>query len=465
MRPKWLTVVLFLLLSTFCTPSSTTIEPSPALALPDPRIVIVGSTGVGKSSLANALLGCDPTSSVQCDFTVCDEYDSCTKSTSHAVGHWIGSGPEFTVRGTLIIKAKQIWCELVSLSSCTKVISSFPTQVIDTPGFGDSDGNDEALLDDMMEKLADIDYANTIVLLLDGSEKRFEQGLQAMLKRITIIFGKKWWDHVVIAVSFWGFDEASITKRTQNRRKPKDEAWFRGQINSQICDKLHECNKNFTFVFADSHFNRNDPQQQNRWQEETTILWEATTSRSKSFSFMTINDILEENTRVKRENQMLTNVIETSIAQLRQDMDNMNNLLPVGSIIAWVTKPTKDTSELASLPEGWVRCNGDIIPKPSIWAGKLTPDLNGEKRFLRGNSDRDVLTLEEDQIQDHHHALADPGHAHPYVDKYPNEGHPDGHGRRGPSTYDKKHDRWDKTHYVFTSKVSTGAKVTIENFN
>ena len=27
---------------------------------PDPRMVIVGATGAGKSSIANALLGCDP---------------------------------------------------------------------------------------------------------------------------------------------------------------------------------------------------------------------------------------------------------------------------------------------------------------------------------------------------------------------------------------------------------------------
>ena len=72
------------------------------------------------------------------------------------------------------------------------------------------------------------------------------------------------------------------------------------------------------------------------------------------------------------------------------------------------------------LPAGWQRCDGSTIEHPSVWAGKLTPDLNNEKRFLRGGHDSLQLTLEEDQLQDHEHyvILTDPGHTHEYTDRY-----------------------------------------------
>ena len=40
-----------------------------------------------------------------------------------------------------------------------------------------------------------------------------------------------------------------------------------------------------------------------------------------------------------------------------------------------------------------------MIPKPSVWAGKKTPDLNSESRFLRGGQDHDAMLKEGHMIQ------------------------------------------------------------------
>ena len=72
----YLTVFTFLAVT--LSQSSANIE------YPNPRVVIVGPTGAGKSSLANALLGCDPRED-GCMFGVCGGMDSCTKNTKNSV--------------------------------------------------------------------------------------------------------------------------------------------------------------------------------------------------------------------------------------------------------------------------------------------------------------------------------------------------------------------------------------------
>merc|ERR1719458_1270097 len=156
-------------------------------------------------------------------------------------------------------------------------------------------------------------------------------------------------------------------------------------------------------------------------------------------------DIVSTNRRID-ENKAY---IEQNTANIDENADIINklHLAPIGTISAWVTKPTKETreDEMVSLPEGWVRCDGATIPEPSVWAGQLTPNLNGERRFLRGASDSEVLNLEEDQMQDHKHQVSDPGHFHKYDDKYSN--HADGEdGHWGPGSSDQAVDRFDKSH-------------------
>ena len=75
---------------------------------------------------------------------------------------------------------------------------------MDTPGFGDSDHEDEELITEMMSVLANtLDHADTIVLVLKGTETRFTEGLQTMIKRMTLMFGQAWWDYLIFGVSFW----------------------------------------------------------------------------------------------------------------------------------------------------------------------------------------------------------------------------------------------------------------------
>jgi len=94
-----------------------------------------------------------------------------------------------------------------------------------------------------------------------------------------------------------------------------------------------------------------------------------------------------------------------------------------------VTKPTKETrdDEMVDLPDGWVRCDGATIPHPSVWAGQLTPNLNGEKRFLRGSSDLEMLTMEDEKtrLPDHTHNSKSKPHTHSYTDTYLSDQHCD----------------------------------------
>jgi len=241
---------------------------------PQPRIVIVGPTGAGKSSLANALLGCDPRKN-DCMFEVCSDMDSCTKNTTVGWGQWLGDGDNFTV--------------------------------IDTPGFGDSDGEMDQLIDEMMFVLNnDLVYTNILMLAIEGFTPRFNENLEYMLKQMSVIFGQRWWDFMVVGVTKWSYSIEACWERARDCHDYpddcKDEAWFERELSTQIQERF-DVNRNFSYVFVDSWSqttgNQHDEQQQKYWFRETTKLWDEATSRNETFAFMTIDDILQENSDLR----------------------------------------------------------------------------------------------------------------------------------------------------------------------
>jgi hypothetical protein len=80
------------------------------------------------------------------------------------------------------------------------------------------------------------------------------------------------------------------------------------------------------------------------------------------------------------------------------DTGLVNQVPPIGSVIAW-HKALVDNSN-SHLPRGWMECNGQQIDKGPL-KGKVLPNLNAEKRFLRGSNTSGVS--EEDQLQTHRH--------------------------------------------------------------
>ena len=130
-------------------------------------------------------------------------------------------------------------------------------------------------------------------------------------------------------------------------------------------------------------------------------------------------------------------------------------VVPIGTIISWVFKVDNTTGKIVELPEGWMRCNGEVIPE-GPWTGRRVPDLNGDRRFLRGGSDDEMLTLEDDQILQHTHNIQDNGHTHPYVDTYFND-YEDG---KGPIRGDIDYDSFTQQHSKNTGTAKTG--ITVE---
>lgn len=92
---------------------------------------------------------------------------------------------------------------------------------------------------------------------------------------------------------------------------------------------------------------------------------------------------------------------------LREDVEKV---LPFGSIVAWVPHPLKGSTPEINLPYGWLPCDGSLITQGQ-WKNDKTPDINNAGYFLRGGTEGQALTFEGDQMARHTHTYSRATHS------------------------------------------------------
>lgn len=133
-------------------------------------------------------------------------------------------------------------------------------------------------------------------------------------------------------MSKWKYDQDTIDARNETCTyypdKCKDENWFVEEFDDQFRTKFG-LNRSFPYVFLDSWSQGlpdiHDEVQQEHWQEEAAKLWEFSNTDA-TFTFMTIDDVLEENAAYKEENERLHKIINEDLSKLKTDGKSFINL-------------------------------------------------------------------------------------------------------------------------------------------
>ena len=187
------------------TPLTCSSVPSPVITngdvYPSPRIIIIGKTGVGKSSLANVLMGRAKNYNGQGFDGGCfkadvpNSKDPVTKRTCSDTGPWLGntSNPNVTIIDTSGLQAMDLELE-------------------------------ERSVYDLAARLkGDYKFIHAFVLTFNGAGNfKLTRDMWSMIKLFERMFGDNFWCNVILEFTHWGHSALDVHNREkQSVERPR----------------------------------------------------------------------------------------------------------------------------------------------------------------------------------------------------------------------------------------------------